>query len=134
MTQRMTLGSKFALTSGGLIAAIVLLGGVSMYRLAGLNAKTQAIINDPLPGMALISKAESAFLELRGNAWRHIASPDAAAKAAMDRGISDLKGKVEQALREYEKTITEAEDRAAFEKIGPQWSRYLTALQRGRRT
>ena len=45
----MTLGSKFALTSGGLIAAVVLLGGVSMYRLAGLNAKTQAIINDPWP-------------------------------------------------------------------------------------
>jgi signal transduction histidine kinase len=125
----MTVGNKFAWTSSGLIVAAVLLGGVSIRNLALVNEKTRAIIVDPLPGMARISQAEAELLELRGDVWRHIASRDPADLAVIEQEIEELKGKIDHALQEYEKTIFTAEDRGLFQKIGPLWKRYLDMLQ-----
>ena len=44
MQQQMTIGRKFAFTSSGLVAAMMLVGVVSIYNLAGLNNLTQLII------------------------------------------------------------------------------------------
>ena len=46
MQQQMTIGKKLALTSGWLVAAMVLVGVFSIYSLAGLNRITQEIITD----------------------------------------------------------------------------------------
>jgi methyl-accepting chemotaxis protein len=127
--QRMTVGMKFTLTSAGLIVAAALMGGVSLYNLNRLNDRTQAIIRNPLPGLATISQAEAGFLELRGNTWRHVASPDPADRAAMERSIAELKREVEAKLKNYEKTIEDDEDRKLYDRIGKAWPEYFVALE-----
>ena len=72
MQQQMTIGTKFAFTSSGLVAAMVLVGIVSIYNLAGLNNITQQIITDPLPGMDTIATAEAALLRVQGDVRRHL--------------------------------------------------------------
>jgi len=124
----MTVGKKLALPSGGLVAAIVLVGVVSIYNLAGLNRITQLIITDPLPGMATMATAQGAALTVRGDVWRHIAESDASNKAETERSIEENKGKVEKALHEYGPTITTAEDRALHDKLKPTWQKYQDAL------
>jgi methyl-accepting chemotaxis protein len=128
METQMTVGKKFALTSGGFIAAMVLVGVVSIYNLGGLNRTTQLIITDPLPGIARIATARSAVLTVRGDVWRHIAHSDASVKAELDRSIEENKGKPAQALQEYEPTITAADDRAIYDKLKPALQRFLDAL------
>jgi len=129
MKRQMTVGAKIALTSGALMMLAVVLGAVSMWGLGSLEESVQLIVTDPLPGMDTIASVESALLELRGNVWRHIASPDQAGKTKMEATFEDLKHRVETSLNAYEKTITTAEDRGLFEKIGPAYQRYVEAIQ-----
>lgn len=124
----MTIGRKFSFTSGGLVAAMVGVGVVSIYSLAGLNRITQQIITDPLPGTAKMAAARAATLTVRGDIWHHIAEPNASKKREKERSIEESKGKGAQALQEYEPTITTADDRALFEKLKPAWQRYMDAL------
>jgi methyl-accepting chemotaxis protein/methyl-accepting chemotaxis protein-1 (serine sensor receptor) len=124
----MTIGRIFGLSSGGLVAAIVLGGGVSIYNLGGLNEITRQIITDPLPGTVRMAMVRTATLTARGDVWRHIAETGAAQKAEMERSIEESKRKSAQALQEYEQTITTADDRALFDKLKPAWQRYMDAL------
>ena len=124
----MTIGRKLALIGGGLIAAMVVMGIFSIYRLAGLNGITQQIIIDPLPGTAKMAAASAATLTVRGDVWHHIAEPDASKKREKERSIEESKRKGAQALQEYEPTITTASDRALFEKLKPAWQSYVDAL------
>ncbi|MBS1830957.1 MAG: MCP four helix bundle domain-containing protein [Acidobacteria bacterium] len=98
------------------------------YSLNHLNAKTQLIIADPLPGVESIARLDSAFLEMRGNLWRHVASPTAADKEAMERRNQELDTEYQAALKAYEKTILQPEDRALFNKIAPSWKQYTDAM------
>jgi methyl-accepting chemotaxis protein len=125
----MTVGRKLLLANGGLVVALLVTGAISIFTLGSLNQATQRIISDPMPGMATITRAQAAVLELRGDSWRHISSSDNAEMADLDRSIAAKKAEVEQALREYEKTIATVEDRAVYEKIGPAWQRFYDSLQ-----
>ena len=124
----MTIGRKFGLAGGGLVAAMVLVGGLSIYNLAALNGITQQIITDPLPGTAKMAAVRAAALTAQGDVWRHIAEPDASRKTEMQRGIEESKGLSAKALAEYEQTITTAQDRELFGKLKPVWQRYMDAL------
>jgi len=130
MKQQMTVGKKFASTSGALMALALVIGGISLRGLASLQDSVQLIVTDPMPGLDKMTSAEAALLELRGNVWRHIASSDQGDQAKMEGTFEDLKHKAEASLAEYEKTITTAEDRALYEKIKPAYQAYLQTLQR----
>jgi len=129
MQQNMTVGKKLALVSGGLIAAIGLMGIVSIYNLASLNHVTQRIIAEPLAGLSKIAGTRAAALEMRGDVWRHIASSDQAEMAEMDRMIATLNARVDATLQEYQKTLSTAEDRALCEKLAPAWQRYKASIE-----
>lgn len=128
MQRQLTIGKKLAFTSGALIAGMVLMGGISIYNLAGLNRITQLIITDPLPGMATMAEAHSATMAIRGDVWRHISHTDASKKAESERLFEENKTKLAKALQDYEHTITTPEDRALFDKLKPATQRYLAAL------
>ncbi len=128
MRQQMTIGTKFAFTSSGLVAAMMLVGIVSIYNLAGLNNITQQIIVDPLPGIDRMAAVRAAILTVRGDVWHHISQSDASMKVESERSIEEYKGKVAQGLKEYEPTITTAEGRALYDKLKPGLQRYLDAL------
>jgi len=115
--------------SGGLIAVFALASAVSLHSLAVLNDATQLITTDPLPGMALMSRAEGAILELRGDTWRHVSAADPAEKAEMEKSIATLTTEAETALLAYAPTALSDDDRALFGKLKPVWARYRDGLQ-----
>ncbi|MFN7939568.1 MAG: methyl-accepting chemotaxis protein [Bryobacteraceae bacterium] len=124
----MTIGAKFALTTGALISASAILGVVAVYSLNQLDSKTQLIITDPLPGVEAIARLDSAFLEMRGNLWRHVAAPTNQDKDAMERRNQELNTEYQAALNAYEKTILLPQDRELFNKIAPSWKQYTDAM------
>jgi methyl-accepting chemotaxis protein len=128
MQQQMTIGKKLALTSGGLVVAMLLVGVVSIYNLAGLNRITQVIITDPLPGMATMATARAATLTVRGDVWRHMSESDPSKRAEIERSIEENKSKSAQALQQYEPTIATADDRALYDRLKPAWKQFMDAL------
>ena len=75
MTTEMTVGKKFALTSGGLVVVMVVVGAFAVYNLAGLNHITQLIVTDPMPGMASIAAVRSATFEMRATYGKILPRP-----------------------------------------------------------
>ena len=129
MKRQMTIGKKFALTSGGLIVLALAVGIISLYGLASLNGTVQSLTSDSVAGLDRITATQASVLELRGNVWRHIGALDEASRTKMDATFVDLNRQIENDLAEYEKTIFTPEDRALFSKIGPAYRQYWQAIQ-----
>jgi methyl-accepting chemotaxis protein/methyl-accepting chemotaxis protein-1 (serine sensor receptor) len=127
MKSTMTIGKKLTLTVGGLLAAMAVVGCVSIYNLARSNQTTQVIVTDSLTGMGSVAEARATILLIRGDIWRHVASSDASTKAQLEREIEDGKGDVAQSLHAYEGTINTPEDRVLFDKVKEAWQRYSAA-------
>jgi len=125
MKSQMTIGKKFALTCAALMAFCLLLGGTALYSIKRLDAALQEIVVDSLPGVERIAGVRGMVLELRGNAWHHLAIQERQRKDEMDRINEALEGKIDQSLKAYEATIPQPEDRAMFSRLGPLCSRYL---------
>lgn len=124
MTTQMTVGKKFALTSALLLMLTAVLAGVSIYSLASINASMTTIAADALPGITYISEADSLVMEYRGNAWKHIASTDPKDMEKLESAQAVLKEKLQHSLREYEKAITQPQDRELFSKVPPAFERF----------
>jgi hypothetical protein len=123
----MTIGKTFSLTAGGLMLALLMSGGFSLYRIQGLNHVTQSIVTDPLPGVLTMGTARASVLAIGGDVWRHLATPDRKVKATLEEELGKETANVVRALKDYEGTITMPEDRATFEKIQAAWKRYAAA-------
>lgn len=128
MKKEMTIGRKFAVTSGALIAAMALTGVFAIYNLGRLNRITQQIVDDPLPGMATMSSAEASLLAIRGDIWRHIASADLSLKARIENHVETARETVNRSLAAYEKSIHKENDRELFNRLRLSVNRYLEVL------
>jgi methyl-accepting chemotaxis protein len=124
----LTIGRRFALTTGSLMLAMAIAGGAAIYNLADQNRLMQLIVSDPLMGTIAITGARSSVLGMEGDVWQHIASADPALKAELDRQIEAHRVKADQELVDYEKTITQEDDRAIFRRVMAEWPRYTSAL------
>ncbi len=124
-----TIGKKFSLACAVLVLFTIVLGSVSIYNISGINTNLQAIVVDSLPGVATIAEVRGRVLQIRGGAWKHIATPDTSAMEKVDVEIAGLKQQAAEFLQAYEKTITLAEDRAIYSRLRPQLDAYLAAWE-----
>ena len=129
MKSQMTVARKFTAACTALVLLTVVLGLVAVFNVRGIQTNLQAIVDDSLPGVYQISMLDSAVFELRGNYWKHIASSDKAAMAAIEQKNQELEQRIQATLDGYEKTITQAEDRRLFANIKGPYERYVAAWQ-----
>ncbi|MCC7342284.1 MAG: MCP four helix bundle domain-containing protein [Bryobacterales bacterium] len=129
MHSQMTIGRKFSLTCVALVLLAVMLGAVSIVNTSRIETNLKAIVGDSLPGIYEIGVLESTLLEIRGNAMKHIADGNAATQAQIERSSEALKQDFQENLSRYAKTITQAEDQQAFEKVKPAFDRYMAAWE-----
>jgi methyl-accepting chemotaxis protein len=127
MNSRMTVGKKLALVGGFLIVLTVALGVSTLIGLASFNRIVTSLADDSLAGVSECSKVESGLLELRGDAWRQIASSDPKEIAMMDSEIRRLKEQISAGLVEVEKAIFQDEERQINRKIKPALARLYQA-------
>ena len=127
MNSQMTVGKKLTLVGAFLIGLTVTLGVTTLVGLGSFQKIVRSLAEDSLAGVSQSSKIEADLLELRGDAWRHVASSDSKDMAAMDREIQRLKDQISASLGDYEKTIFTDDDRQIFAKIRPALERYYQA-------
>ena len=127
MNSRMTVGKRLTLIGAFLIVLTITLGVSTLVGLAGFNKIVKSLAEDSLAGVSECSMVESALLELRGDAWKHIASSDPKITAEMDREIQRLKEQISTRLLAVEKAIFQDEERQINVKIKPALERYYQA-------
>src|SRR5450755_3793391 len=118
MNSTMTVGKKLTLIGVFLIGLTAVMGISTVLGLKSLNRTVAQLSGDSLDGISESSKVEADLLELRGDAWRHIAA-DKEGVAAMDVSIQQLKERISANLTAVEKTINSTEERNIFNKTKP---------------
>lgn len=129
MKSQMTIGKKFSMTAGLLLALMLALGIGALISINSLNRSVSTIVTDPLPGVYRVSRVDSLIFQLRGDVWKHIATSDSSQKTAIEANIRKIGEDVEKDLQDYEKTITTPEDRALFARLEPLFQRYLQTVE-----
>jgi methyl-accepting chemotaxis protein len=124
MNSKMTVGKKLTLLGAFLIGLTLTLGVSTLIGLGGFERIVRALADDSLAGVSTYSNVESALLELRGDAWRHVASTDPKDKVAMDQEIQRLKSEIVAGLADAEKMVYGDEEREIFRKIKPALEHY----------
>ncbi|HVS53525.1 MAG TPA: methyl-accepting chemotaxis protein [Opitutaceae bacterium] len=126
-----TIGRRIALTLGGLLAIIGAIGALTLTQLRTIKAEVTAISGDCLPGVYWIGRLEADVKQAEMHVRKHLLATDAAKMRASEAEIDASRDRVTQIYRDYEATITRAEDRALFEKMKsfrPEYLRWRDAV------
>jgi methyl-accepting chemotaxis protein len=121
----MTVGRKLTLIGALLIGLTVVLGIATLLGLRSLERATASLADDALAGVSACSKLEAAFLELRGDTWRHVSADDPQDKQRMDQEIERLKGEVSSTIKDVQAAIYTDEEREINQKIDPALKSYF---------
>jgi len=123
----MTVNRQIAVTCSGLVAFTAVAGLASLWGVEKLHGYVEEITTDSLPGSVSILRLDNLGMELRGDAWKHMADADPAMKAQLDGRIEELKGQIYQEFAHYRATITSDEDRQLFAPIPGTFENYVQA-------
>src|ERR1700694_3137868 len=111
MKTQMTIGRKFALTSGMLILLTIVLGVASLVGLNSIGKRAKSLSEDALEGVSACSKVESALLELRGDISKQIGASSSSQMAPIESHINTLKQEIAAGLADVGKAINSDEER-----------------------
>jgi hypothetical protein len=114
-----TIGKRLTFGFGAVIAIVMALSGFVVLKLADINDAAHIIVNDSLPGIQHMMRAESLARQNMVATLQHIVSADEAKKLAIEEEMKTISAGSDEVFAAYEKTITRARDRELFEKIGP---------------
>jgi methyl-accepting chemotaxis protein/methyl-accepting chemotaxis protein-1 (serine sensor receptor) len=125
MGPQMTVGKKLTLIGALLIGLTIALGVVTLTGLNSYQKVVTSLADDALAGVSACSKMEGAFLELRGDTWRHIASDDPSDKDHMQQEIQRLRAQLDANRKEIQAAIYANEERELNQKITPALASYF---------
>lgn len=112
-----TIGKRIVTGFACLLAITAVLGLFARVRIAAIQAQSERITEDCLPGIYLIGKIEATVARLDGHLGEHVNAADQAEKESADKELKRLAEDLDQLVVDYEKTIVESRDRELFEQL-----------------
>jgi methyl-accepting chemotaxis protein len=119
MHSQMTVGKKLAMIGAVLIGLTIVMGIVTLVGLNGYDKAVHSLAGEALAGVAASSRMEANFLEMRGDAWRHVAADDPQDKQRMAQEIARLRGEIYAESKGLQGSLNSDEERAIDRKIDP---------------
>ncbi len=119
MHSQMTVGKKLAMIGAVLIGLTIVMGIVTLAGLKGYDKAVHSLAGEALAGVAASSRMEANFLEMRGDAWRHVAADNPSDKERMAQEIARLRGEIDAELKGLQGSLNSDEERAIDRKIDP---------------
>ncbi|MCC6728262.1 MAG: methyl-accepting chemotaxis protein [Chthonomonadales bacterium] len=132
-------GAKLVIGFGTCLVLAGVMAVVGIARLAAVNAASDSIVSDALAGTAALSRINGLMRQFRLYEFNYCIDKRDAGRAEHERDMAGTLSGVEQAMAAYDRSITAADDRASFERLGEEWKAYLAqharvaALVRGGR-
>ena len=110
---------------GLLVALLLILAVTAWVQLRDLRAGTEEIAGNWLPSVQAVNTVESEVATLRLTILAHVLSTDPAAKAALDKQITDERAKLSDVRKQYEKLINSPEEQKIYDGFAAAWTKYV---------
>jgi methyl-accepting chemotaxis protein len=125
MFAKMGLAGKLYSGFAAVLLVQLMLGAFLYQKLHSVGKFEKLITADCLPGMAAVAKIQVLARENFELIPEHILAKDAKTREAVEARMAAIKADLDQALADYEGTITQDEDRAMFATIPAIRASYL---------
>ena len=102
---------------------------VGPISIGGLSKSADVIVTDALPGVYRASQLDALMLQFRGDTWKHMSFADAAEKSGVEQSQQQARQKIEEHLRNYERTVVTPENRALYDRAALLCRRYLQVVE-----
>ena len=121
----MRLSIKLVFLAVLLTAFSIIIGFVSVVGMSSINKDVKDISENWLPTIKSVGEINSMVNEYRRNELVHILTTDESLMRQYENKIQNLTGSINEKVKEYEKLITEPEEKIAFPKFLAAWKGYL---------
>ena len=115
----MTIGNKISLACTALVALTITLGAVAIVNTSHINTAINGVVDGSLPGIYSLGVIQGYAKEQKSAMLEHLLSESPEQMSRLESTIADLEGKFQGEMKRYEQTITTANAREQFEKLGP---------------
>jgi len=120
----MRLSIKLVFLAVLLTAFSIIIGFVSVVGMSSINKDVKDISENWLPTIKSVGEINSMVNEYRRNELVHILTTDESLMRQYENKIQNLTGSINEKVKEYEKLISEPEEKVAFPKFLAAWKAY----------
>jgi len=122
-----TIGRRIGVGFGVLIAILAVVGAICYERVVRINASSDEMETRAMPGLVLLAQAESLVKENFINTTQHVMATDAAAKAAIDKDLTEKSSQLSALYKDYEALIDEPGEKTDYEQLTVRRNAYRDA-------
>ena len=122
----MKLSKKLVLLAVILTMFSIIIGFMSIVGMSNINNDVKDVSANWLPTIRVVGELESLVGEYRRNELIHIVSNDKAVMAEYEAKLKNLSNKIDAKIKEYERLISEPEEKIAFSKFLDAWQKYTS--------
>ena len=109
----MTIAKRLYALILSVVLGLATLAGFSIYEMDRVYTAASYATLNTVPSLLTLNQAFVPFTQMRTAVWQHMASKDAARRAALEAGIREARAAVGQALDKYEKeNLSDEQDKA----------------------
>lgn len=110
-----TIRRRVVLGFGAVLVLIALVESVSLVELVRISGKGETLGRDSLPGLEIVARLESDWLDRYALTIRYLAAPDAATRTRLAPKLRATRADLERTAGKYESTVFRPEDRQTFD-------------------
>ena len=121
----MKLSQKLVLLAAVLTLFSMIIGSLSIWGMSNINHDVKDISTNWLPTIKVVGEINGLVNEYRRNEFVHILATDEGLMREYENKMRVLIGKISDKTKEYEKLITEPEEKLAFPKLMSAWNGYI---------
>ncbi len=123
-----TIGKRLMFGFGIVVAIVTALGAYSVTQLRVIQAASDRVVKDSLPGTALSGLILAHVKSNLSYTLEHLTASSATDMGAIEAEVTRTRELITTDLSNYEKTITQPDDRALFEKIKPAREQFVVVF------
>ena len=120
----MKLSIKLVFLTALLTAFSIIIGFISVVGMSSINKDVKDISENWLPTIKVVGELNSMVNEYRRNELVHILTTDESTMRQYENKIQNLTGSINEKIKEYEKLMTEPDEKVAFPKFLAAWKAY----------
>ena len=121
----MKLSIKLGLLATVLTIFSIIIGFISIASMSSINDDVKEISQNWLPTVKVVGELNSMVNEYRRNELVHILKTDEAMMRQYEKKIQTLTVAIDEKIKEYEKLISEPEEKVAYPKFVAAWKKYV---------
>jgi methyl-accepting chemotaxis protein len=110
------------------IIALIVVGVVGLNAAIHAQKGVTSIRDDSLTSIKTLSNARNEFMRSRINVYVHLLSPDDKSRDVVEKHLKDIESSITKDLKDYERLISNAEDRKLLESEQLEIQRYFKAF------